>query len=150
MQNPRVRRYQGALTLSDGFTLIELMFAVAIVGMLAVIATNSYRSQVLKSHRVDAKNAVLDLAAREEKYFATHNTYSIVGTDLNYSTVFPVNVNSGGQVYYTLSVTQTTTSDFTVTATPAGKQTSDGCSSYILNNLGVQSNGTGATETNCW
>ncbi|MFZ6648998.1 type IV pilin protein [Undibacterium sp. TJN25] len=150
MQNSPVSSPLRACPSPCGFTLVELMIVVVIVGVLAAVAMSSYQGQVLKSRRTDAKNAVLDLAAREEKYFATHNTYSIVGTDLNYTTVFPVNITSGSQVYYTLTVTQTTTSDFTATATPSGKQTGDACSSFIVNNFGVQSNGPGATATNCW
>jgi len=150
MRNPSVRPYRREFPSSGGFTLIELMIVVAIVGLLTAIAISSYQKQVSKSRRADAKNAVLDLAAREEKYFATHNTYSILGSDLNYTTAFPVNVISGSQAYYTLTVTQATTSDFTATATPTGPQATDACSSYIINNFGAQSNGAGATDTNCW
>ncbi len=134
-----------------GFTLIEIMVTVVIIGILIAVALPSYSQHVRKGRRTDAKNAVLELAAREEKFFATNNTYSISGVALNYSGAFPLDVGTTGATYYSISVAQTTTSDFTVTATPVvgSAQANDECKSYILNNLGVQSNGPGAITT-CW
>lgn len=139
---------------SSGFTLIEIMIVVAIIGILAAIALPSYRVQVLKGHRVDAKAALLDLAAREEKFFATNNTYTTSSTALNYGAATFPPISTSGTSYYTLTVTQVTTTDFTATATPTGTQVADVCYSYSLNNLGVQANATSAgavnTTTGCW
>ena len=65
-----------------GFTLIELMITVAIIGILSAIAYPSYESYVRKSRRVDAKNALLDLASRQERYFSVNNKYSTTAADL--------------------------------------------------------------------
>ena len=133
-----------------GFTLI----VVAIVAILSAIALPSYQRYVQKSRRVDAKNAVLDMAAREEKYFATNNNYSIRGTDLGYAMDNAILVNASGTSYYTLTATQVTSSDYTITATPTGSQVTDACYSYLINHLGVQSNaaagGSANTTTGCW
>jgi len=67
-----------------GFTLIELMIAVAIVGILATIAATSYQRQVIQSHRTDARTALLDLAGREEKLFSTTNQYTAIPSALGY------------------------------------------------------------------
>jgi type IV pilus assembly protein PilE len=133
-----------------GFTLIEIMIVVAIIGILSAIAFPAYQQYVRKSRRVDAKNAVLDMAAREERYFATNNKYSIKGTDFGFSTDTAIPVTTGSKSYYAITVTQTTTSDFTVTAAPTGTQTADTCNSYIINSLGVQSNSGGASVSDCW
>ena len=59
-----------------GFTLIELMVALAVLAILAVIAIPSYRSYVLRTQRTDARGALLRLQASEEKYFLQNNTYT--------------------------------------------------------------------------
>src|ERR1700677_2699535 len=67
-----------------GFTLGERVVAMVIVGVLAAIAIPSYTMYVLKSHRTEAKSALLDLASLEERYFSTANMYSETPTDLGY------------------------------------------------------------------
>ncbi len=67
-----------------GFTLIELMITVAIVGILATIAATSYQSQIVKSRRTDARTALLDMAGREEKLFSTTNAYGTTPASLGY------------------------------------------------------------------
>src|SRR5580704_9634517 len=134
-------------TASGGFTLIELMVTVAIVAILATIASAAYTSQVQKSRRTDARNAVLDLAGREEKLFSTTNAYSATATDLGYA-AFPVAVGSG---YYNVSVVVGTPVTYVITATAIGTQLNDTqCATLSVNQLGVQSStGTGTAAT-CW
>ena len=61
---------------SSGVTLIELMIVVAIVAVLAAVAIPSYRSYLLRSHRAEAKAALLNLAAAQEKFYLQNNTYA--------------------------------------------------------------------------
>jgi type IV pilus assembly protein PilE len=63
-----------------GFTLIELMVAVAIVGILAAIAIPSYQESMRKSRRADAQSALLNIANAMERYFTQNNTYCDTGT----------------------------------------------------------------------
>ena len=132
---------------SRGYTLMELMITVAIVSILATIATASYTSQVQKSRRTDARSALLDLAGREEKLFSTMNAYSQTASDLGYA-AFPATVGSG---YYQVNVVTPDPSSYTITATPLGTQVNDTtCASLSVNQLGAQSStGTGTAAT-CW
>jgi type IV pilus assembly protein PilE len=150
-----------------GFTLIELMITVAIVGILATIAATSYQSQVMKTRRTDARSALLDLAGREEKLFSTTNQYSNSPTVLGYgtATTFPapplgIAVGSSGTDYYNVSVVAPDTlyqgglaNSYVIVATPitGTQQAADTqCSSLILNQLGQQTSTGTATSATCW
>lgn len=147
-----------------GFTLIELMITVAIIGILAAVAYPLYTGSVLKSRRADAKTALLDLAQREERWMSTANTYSDVASpDLGYASgasvkpASPLPVLSGSVAYYTLAVvsltagTSTTPAAFTLKATAIGGQTKDTkCTDFTLTSAGVQTvSGTGPASE-CW
>jgi type IV pilus assembly protein PilE len=143
-----------------GFTLIELMVTVAIVGILATIAVTSYSSQVQKSRRTDARSALLDLAGREEKLYSVTNAYSTSPAQLGYGTAAsfspPITVGSG---YYNVAITVPDTNQpavpesYLITATPVagGLQANDTqCLTLTLNQLGVQSSTGSAPATTCW
>jgi type IV pilus assembly protein PilE len=136
----------------DGFTLIELMITVAIVAILATIASTSYNSQVQKSRRTDARSAILDLAGREEKLFSTTNAYSAVASDLGYAaagTPWPIAVGSN---YYNVGVTVgNPPTTYVITATPINSQVSDTqCTTLFVDQTGLQSSTGSATTATCW
>jgi type IV pilus assembly protein PilE len=150
-----------------GFTLIELMVTVAIVGILAAVAYPMYTQSVLKSHRADAKTALLDLAQREERYMSTANQYSTATAALGYNTgltvtaAAPLPVLSGTTAYYNLSVVvpdpaasaPASTGSFLATATAVGNQVKDTkCVNFTLSSAGVQgvSGTSSATPGDCW
>lgn len=125
-----------------GFTLIELMIVVVIVAILAAVALPIYQSQIMRSRRVDAKSAVLELAARQEKYFAMNNKFSMTASDLGYPTLPWDIVSSGGTSYYRLTVTTSNSNQaFTAVATPTGSQMQDSdCFAYAIDQTGNKSN----------
>jgi type IV pilus assembly protein PilE len=146
-----------------GFTLIELMIAVAIVGILATIAAVSYQRQVIQSHRTDARTALLDLAGREEKLFSTTNQYSGIPSVLGYGTAttavsFPVGSSNGTNYYNVLITTPdpaqpANTNSYTITATPipGSPQAADTtCTSLTVNQLGQQTATPAANTATCW
>ena len=67
----------------NGFTLIELMIVVAIIGVLGAIAYPSYKEYMYRSHRVDAKEGLLEIAAMLESYYLKNDTYTTSIANLN-------------------------------------------------------------------
>lgn len=101
---------------SRGFTLIELMIAVAVVAILAMIAIPTYNAQMVKGRRSSAEAVLLDIAQREQQYMLDARSYAYSTTALNTTT--PVNVSA----YYTISICPCPAPvlpvSFTATATP--------------------------------
>lgn len=115
---------------SAGFTLIELMIVVAIVGILAAIAYPSYRDQVIKSRRSDAHSVLLDVAARQERFYFDNGSYANALSALSYS-ADAIDTPEG---YYSVSITASSATSYTITAAAQGDQASDG--DLTLDNLG--------------
>lgn len=133
----------------QGFTLIELMIAVAVIGILIAIAVPAYRDQTTKSRRADAITALEKAAARQEQYYFQYNAYTTTVNNLG---------GSGGTLsspegYYTITVSQTTGQDYTLTASRVmtGPQASDTkCTTFTLDNLGVKNSTGSAGADICW
>ena len=143
-----------------GFTLIELMIVVAITAILAAIAIPAYQKQIMQSRRASAKTALLDVASREEKFYAISNYYPASLSSVGYANVtagamqVPNNTNED---YYSVTIAVnaaagTTPASFTATAAPKNAQISDSCGTYSVTDLGVQSTtGTNSgTGSGCW
>ncbi|MEJ8846916.1 type IV pilin protein [Variovorax rhizosphaerae] len=142
-----------------GFTLIELMIVVAVIGILSAIAYPSYQSYILKSRRADAKNALLELAAREERVFSNTNAYSLDPVELGYGpagTTWPLDISSSGSASYQLTVAADATGYVAKAKPKAGTpQTADrDCLEFRIKADGSKSNydlaNNELTLANCW
>ena len=130
---------------SAGFTLIELMIVIAIIGILASIAYPSYTAYVERGRRSDGQSALLDLSHRMDQYFSENKSYE--GATLAQLGVKEISPEG----YYTLSMGNLSGNTFTVNATPIGAQSSDSCGTLTMNQLGQRSfTGASATSAECW
>ncbi|WP_083250942.1 type IV pilin protein [Acidihalobacter aeolianus] len=134
-----------------GFTLIELMVAVAIVAIIAAIAYPNYLKQVRDSRRTTAITNLLNMSSQLEKYYSTNNVYPASLTYMGYSTTVYV-VPNASNPYYDISYgVNTTMTSFTLTANPVGDQAQDACGSFSLSSLGIKSvSSTTQSVSNCW
>lgn len=132
---------------SQGVTLIELVVVLVIVGILASIAIPGYRQYVLRSHRVEAKTALLKIAAAQEKFYLQNNTYA---TNALLTTAPPAGLGftaSTENGWYTLAIAGGNATGYTASATAAGVQVADTtCATFGVNQAGVKT----ATSTDCW
>lgn len=69
---------------AQGFTLIEVIIALAVVALLASIALPSFRDQVVRSNRADAKTTILEVMQQQEAFFTENNSYTLDLRDLGY------------------------------------------------------------------
>lgn len=133
------------ITKHFGFTLIELMIAVAVVGILAAIAYPSYQNQVRKSRMSQSQADLLEISQFMERCFASNNTYQ------NCPLPFSASPRTG-TAYYTVTMVTPARTQFTLTATPnsTGNQDQQQCGTLTLNQAGVRTFSGSATASQCW
>lgn len=143
---------------SRGFSLLELMAAAAIASMLAAIALPSYRGVVLRAHRAAGKSLLLEIASRQESYFADRQRYA--GALLTW---YPV--DAGGATYvlrdaspsaqplraiYQVRLVSSTDVEYRLEATPINRQARDtDCGTLSYDNFGNRG-ATGLLGAACW
>ncbi|SDO80576.1 type IV pilin protein [Pseudomonas jinjuensis] len=107
-----------------GFTLIELMIAVAIVAILAMVAYPSYQQYVIRGKRAAAQAEMMDIANRQQQYLLANRTYASKSEleSGGYALSSEVSANYG----YDITLGSGSVPTFTITFTPTGAQAGDG------------------------
>lgn len=136
-----------------GFTLMELMLTVVIVGILAAIAYPAFTDHLYKSRRSDGQAALMNLATYMEHYYTENNNYT--GATLTVGgTAGTLGVNNTSiDGYYTLTISSLTPTSYTLTATPVspGPQAGDTtCTTLTLTNTNVKAATPSANSLLCW
>jgi type IV pilus assembly protein PilE len=125
---------------SGGFSLLELMIVVVIVGILASIALPAYQQYSRETKRADAHAALLRIATIQEKFFSNNNQYAVSTTTLGYAG-HPAISNEG---FWAVSVTAVGAATFTLSAAPAGGHVDPDCPAITLTSAGLRGPAT------CW
>lgn len=125
-----------------GFSLIELMIVIVVMGILAAVAFPNYTEYVRRGYRTEAQSHMMDIAGRQGQYLIDARAYAGSLSELSVST--PTNVAK----HYTITLEANAGPPlaFTVTAAPKGDQTKDKCGTMTLNQSGAKTAATGS----CW
>jgi type IV pilus assembly protein PilE len=135
-----------------GFTLIELMIVVVIIGILAAIAWPQYQDYVVNSRRSTCAARVVELAGHMERHFTENRSYLDGGSEPTV-TQFIGSANCPAQdnnPAYTLSITADSDS-YTVNAAPQGMQANNGnCGTLSIDETGAKTASGSASASDCW
>ena len=121
-----------------GFTLIELIVAVAVLAILIAIALPSYTSQTLRANRSQAIDELLRQTAFQQREYTINNSFTAVGNFQTSDSLYRIRtlIDDNGQAYR-------------IRAIPLNGQTEDGCGRLEINNLGLRT-ANGGNNARCW
>lgn len=140
---------------SRGFTLIEIMIALAIVGILSAIAVPSYFDYVRRANRAEAKAQLMEAAQFMQRFYSLHNAYDFQ-RDGKTAVALPDSLKRSprtGAVRYNIAIVQSSPTSYQLSATPV---TDDACGILLLDNVGRRSTDTRRVKGNrmsadaCW
>lgn len=150
----------------NGFTLIEAVIAMAIIGILIAIAISSYQDKMTQVRRSDAKAVLLGFAHAMDRHFSAKDQYcdaggtggvDTCGDDTNdtgspsiYAAKSPI---EGNEAFYTLTISSISPTTYTLRAIPTGVQANDECGTLTLNQKGargITGQAPGITADDCW
>jgi type IV pilus assembly protein PilE len=138
-----------------GFTLIELMVVLAIMGVLFFVALPAYQNSVIKSNRAAGKGVLLKVMSRQEQYFINNKGYSSTMGGIGLSTIYYVNNQAdkvgAGDAVYKIELDLGTTFNGAL-AIPQNRQTKDSrCMTFAITRTGTKSMTGSATDPQeCW
>lgn len=136
-----------------GFTLIELMMTIAVIGILAAVALPSYQEHVRRTNRTEAKGILLEMTQLLERNFTEANRYDLKSDATNFT--LPVTQSpKTGTAKYTIrfkagTLTQNT---YTLEAVPTGTMANDACATLTLTHTGIKgvSGNSSLAASDCW
>lgn len=128
-----------------GFTLVEMMITVLIIGITTLVAIYLFTDTIKRGRRIDAVNALLSISLAEERYRTNNSTYGTLAQVWG-------GVATSAEGYYTLAISNVTATSYTITATGVGNQATDADNGTACSPLTLTvSNGTiTKSPSTCW
>jgi len=138
---------------ASGFTLIELVVVVAILGIIAMFSYPGLVEHVSKARRVEAQSVLVEAAQWLERYYSEHHQYH-QGLADQLAVVLPQALRSsprsaGASANYEVRIEQVSATTFTLIAVPTARMMRDRCGTLVLNQFGQKSH-RGAQGERCW
>ncbi len=125
---------------NQGFSLIELLITIVVVGILAAIALPAYTSQLRKSARAEAQSFMTTAAGNQQQYLLNRRAYASSLADLGAT----VPGDLSGKYTLAVAASNGPPPHFTLTATAVGAQALDACPTLVIDNAGNR------TPAACW
>lgn len=137
---------------AKGFTILELLTVVAIIGVISMVAFPSYQNYVRKGKRAEGRIALLTAVQMEERYFTTNNTYTAT---LSAAGILSYSGTNASSAAYTITIVPAAggiATGFTAKATPTGNFVDTECNILTISQLGTKSmeSATQTDPSKCW
>ena len=135
----------------SGFSLIELLTVLLIIGLLAAVAWPSYQSHVMRSQRAQAAVALLQAQQFMERHYSVHGSYlSASGGRLELPAALQT-VQANEQLIYRLQIQAADAVSYRLWASPQGPMLADPCGALTLDHTGAKGRtGSAASVAQCW
>ena len=129
-----------------GFSLIEILLVLVIIGILTVAITPSFKGYMLRGNRSDAIKSLLHIQMNEEKWRVNNTSYTTTITNIS-----PTGSGASIDGHYTLAIGSASASAYTLTAAPTGSQADDtDCALFTLTYANGTTTLTSSPSTTCW